>query len=92
MTRLQENLAILDSALGSTAAQRLVVEGGWYAVIEMPDSQTDENWAIQLLTECDVLVQPGFLFDFASESSLVVSLLTPVDVMATGVRRLAALM
>ena len=41
-----------------------------------------------LLGERDVLVQPGYFFDFESEAFLVVSLLTPRDVFEHGIRRI----
>jgi alanine-synthesizing transaminase len=41
-----------------------------------------------LLSERDVLVQPGYFFDFESEAYLVVSLLTPAVVFEEGIRRL----
>ena len=35
----------------------------------------------------NVLVQPGFYYDFESEAFLVLSLLTPPDIFAEGLRR-----
>jgi len=45
-----------------------------------------------LLTNHDVLVQPGFYFDFESEAYLVVSLLTRPEEFAEGARRLRAVL
>lgn len=70
------------------AAHLLPVEGGWNAVIRMPRTMTDEELALSLL-ERDVVVQPGYFFDFADEGFVVVSLLTKEDVFAEGARRLA---
>ena len=41
-----------------------------------------------LLRQHDVLVQPGFFYDFESEAFLVVSLLTETASFAGGVRRI----
>jgi hypothetical protein len=42
-----------------------------------------------LLRDADVLVQPGFFYDFESEAYLVVSLLTEPSAFQEGVRRLS---
>jgi alanine-synthesizing transaminase len=41
-----------------------------------------------LLEHQNVLVQPGYFYDFDSEAFLVLSLLTPPDVFQEGLRRL----
>jgi hypothetical protein len=64
------------------------VEGGWYAVLEMPRIRTEEEWVLHLLAESDVLVQPGFFYDFEAEAFLVLSLLTPPAVFAEGLGRI----
>ena len=66
----------------------LTVEGGWYAVLEVPRIRTEEDWVLQLLAEKDLLVQPGFFYDFESEAFLVLSLLTPPAIFAEGLRRI----
>jgi alanine-synthesizing transaminase len=66
----------------------LALEGGWYAILEVPRIRTEEEWVLQLLAEKDVLVQPGFFYDFESEAFLVLSLLTPPAVFIEGLRRL----
>ena len=42
----------------------------------------------RLLAQDQVLVQPGFFYDFESEAYLVLSLLTPSEAFREGVRRL----
>lgn len=67
-----------------TAAAPLPVEGGWYAVLPVDD----EDRALDWLLHQDVLVQPGFFYDFPREGFVVVSLLTPEEVFREGVRRI----
>jgi aspartate/methionine/tyrosine aminotransferase len=50
--------------------------------------RSEEEWVLELLAREDVLVQPGFFYDFASEAYLVVSLLTAPEVFREGMRRL----
>ena len=75
--RLRENLAFLRERMASSPFCVLEVEGGWYATIQVPRIRSEEEWVLYLLGEQNVLVQPGFFFDFEREAFLVVSLLTP---------------
>ena len=89
--RMIGNLAVLDAELASQElCRRLKVEGGWYAVLRVPVVGPDEDLAIALLLETGVLVQPGHFYDFASDGHLVISLITPGDEFAEGIRRLLA--
>ena len=74
--------------LAASPCRCLTVEGGWYAVLEVPRIRTEEDWVLQLLAEKDVLVQPGFFYDFESEAFLVLSLLTPPAIFAEGLGRI----
>ena len=88
MDRVRTNLATLaDDLRKQSMCQRLDVEGGWYAVLRVPVTQSDEELAIQLLERESVLMQPGHFYDFASDGYLVVSLITPEDVFRVGVRK-----
>jgi alanine-synthesizing transaminase len=81
--RTQANLALLK-----TIAQPMHVEGGWYAILQVPRTKSEEEWALDLLDRRDVLVQPGYYFDFESEAFLVLSLLTPPEIFAEGIERI----
>ena len=78
--RCRINLARLDGALH--------VEGGWYAVIQVPRTRTEEEWALLLLQDHGVLVQPGYFYDFEKEAYLVLSLLTGPGAFVEGTRRI----
>jgi hypothetical protein len=83
MVRLRANLA----ALG-TRFQPLRVEGGWYAILRLPRTRSEEAWVLTLLREEGVLVQPGYFYDFEDEAYAVVSLLTRPDVFVEGIDRI----
>jgi aspartate/methionine/tyrosine aminotransferase len=86
--RVRRNLTELDRQLaGQKTCGRLEVEGGWYAVLRVPATRSDEEVAIELLTEKDVYVHPGHFFDFAGEGYLVVSLIAGEEEFAEGARR-----
>lgn len=88
--RTAANLVTLRAGLAGSAGGVLNVEGGWYAVVQVPRTRSEEEWALHLLDEQNVVVQPGFFFDFESEAFLVVSLLTEPDTFAAGLERLRA--
>jgi alanine-synthesizing transaminase len=91
LARVRANRAFLASQLGPRSPWRLLeTEGGWYAILEAPRIQSEEEWVLSLLANDSVLVQPGFFFDFEREAFLVLSLLTPEDVFHEGVRRILA--
>ena len=50
-------------------------------------ARTGEEWVLRLINEQDVLVQPGFFYDFESEAFLILSLLTERDTSAEGAKR-----
>ncbi|HEY6763380.1 MAG TPA: pyridoxal phosphate-dependent aminotransferase [Candidatus Sulfotelmatobacter sp.] len=88
MDRVLANLAELDRQLvDHNICQRLNVEGGWYAVLRVPATKSDEDWAIELLRERSVVVHPGHFYDFPGEGHLVLSLIAPEAEFKEGVRR-----
>lgn len=88
--RLRTNLELLRNRTAGSSCDVLHVEGGWYATVAVPRTQSEEEWILELLDRDGVLVQPGFFFDFEAEAFLVVSLLTRETVFAEGIERLAA--
>ena len=91
LARVRANRAFLRSQIGDASPWKLLAtEGGWYAVLEAPRIHNEEDWVLSLLAEDDVLVQPGFFFDFEKEAFLVLSLLTAEDVFREGVGRILA--
>jgi len=88
LARVRRNLAELDRQLAvQELCSRLEVEGGWYAVVRVPATRSDEELAIELLTREDVYVHPGHFFDFAAEGYLVLSLIAREEEFVEGVRR-----
>lgn len=76
MERVGRNLAELDRQLsGQKVCSRLEVEGGWYAVLRVPATRSDEQLALGLLNEKGVYVHPGHFYDFPREGFLIVSLI-----------------
>jgi aspartate/methionine/tyrosine aminotransferase len=86
--RTGANLCYARAALAGSAANILAVEGGWYITVQAPRVRSEEEWVLALLSLDNVLVQPGFFYDFESEAFLVLSLLTAPEVFREGVARL----
>jgi aspartate/methionine/tyrosine aminotransferase len=86
--RLAANLGTLRDLLRDSPVSRLPVPGGWYAVLRLPDTRSDEAWTLDLLDHAGVVVQPGYFFDFEGPPHVVVSLITEEPVFTEGVHRL----
>ena len=88
LDRARANLRQLDQQLArQKTCVRLEVEGGWYAVLRVPATQSDEDLAIDLLRKTSVLVHPGHFYDFPADGYLVLSLITPLEGFREGVSR-----
>jgi alanine-synthesizing transaminase len=89
LDRMLGNLAELDRQLvAQKICRRLSVEGGWYAVLRVPVTQTDEELAVDLLRHKSVLLHPGHFYDFPSDGYLILSLITQRAEFAEGIGRL----
>lgn len=87
--RVRGNYYFLEEKLRQDSAlQLLKTEGGWYAVLRSVASVNDEAFVMELLEKQNVLVYPGFFFDFAQENFWVLSLLPKLPVFQEGVDRL----
>ncbi|HKC72572.1 MAG TPA: hypothetical protein VKB60_13155, partial [Terriglobales bacterium] len=64
------------------------IEGGWYAVLRVPVTRSDEELAVELLERESVLIHPGHFYDFPGDGYLVLSLITPAEKFREGIRRL----
>ena len=89
LDRIHRNLAEVDvQLLQNKSCCRLEVEGGWYIVVRIPVTQSDEDFAIELIRSHSVLVHPGHFYDFPTDGYFVSSLITPPDVFSEGVQRI----
>jgi len=87
------NLGRLDRELvKQKSCRRLKVEGGWYAVLRVPVTQSDEDLAIEILRQRSVLVHPGHFYDFPSDGYLIVSLITLEEKFRQGIARVLDLL
>jgi len=82
-SRTGENRA----CLAELGADVLADEGGWCAVLRLADGTDDEAFALDLLAGQDVLIHPGYLYDFSETGFVVVSLLPPPSVFREGIAR-----
>ena len=89
LARVRRNLAELD---GQLALQKvcgcLEMEGGWYAVLRVPATRSDEDLALSLLNDSGVYVHPGHFYDFPAEGYLVVSLISDEQEFSRGLEAL----
>ncbi len=90
IARLLENRAVLEQCLAGSAASVLDAEGGWYAMVQLPDLADEDAWVLGLL-ERRVATHPGYFYDVRARSPhLVLSLLPPPARFRVGAERLRA--
>jgi alanine-synthesizing transaminase len=88
MARVRRNLTELDRQLAAkSSCTRLEVEGGWYAILRVPVTRSDEDLAIDLLNTQGIYVHPGHFYDFPTDGFLIVSLITPEEDFDEGMGR-----
>ncbi len=75
LARIRTNEGLLQSHKGLAPSLR---EGGWYAIINLPENISDEQCCLDLLRESSLIVHPGFFYDFVENNRIIVSLITPV--------------
>jgi alanine-synthesizing transaminase len=93
LDRVRANLGELNRGLAKQkTCHRLDVEGGWYAVLRVPITQSDEDLAIEILRKRSVLVHPGHFYDFPNDGYLIVSLITPLQNFRKGIAKLLELL
>ena len=80
--RLDGAGAAQDPGLG------LPAEAGWYSIVQVPRTRTDEQWCLDLLEHEGVLAHPGYFFDFPTEGYLVLSLLPREEIFASAAARM----
>jgi alanine-synthesizing transaminase len=91
-TQIRERIAtnrghLVDAARGH-AWEPLRTDGGWYAVLRVPQRASEEEWVLALLREQGVLVHPGYFFDFPTSGYLAISLLPTVESFRHGLARI----
>ena len=89
LDRVRANLAEFDRQLAAQlTCHRLSVEAGWYAILRVPVTQTDEELVVDLLRRKSLLVHPGHFYDFPRDGFLVLSLITAEAEFLEGIERL----
>ena len=87
--RVRDNYhRLMNAAAASPACAVMPVEGGWYAIVQVPALAPEDTIVVDLLEETGVLVHPGYFFDFEREAFLVVSLLPEPHVFVPAVEAL----
>jgi alanine-synthesizing transaminase len=77
-----------EELLNRNNVELLNTEGGWYSVFRVKSDIDEESLTYSLLIEKNVYVHPGYFFDFKDEGYIVVSLLSPEEIFAEGMKRI----
>jgi alanine-synthesizing transaminase len=95
--RIRGNLRELDRQInaqqiadGKGTCTRLKLEGGWYAVLQLPAEQASDALALQLLNDHGVYVHPGHFYEFSGQRQIVISVITAPSAFSSGLHTLLA--
>ena len=88
--RIQARIRANWRTLGQIASRYRSIEvlpadAGWSAVLRVPAVRSEEDLVVDLIERDDVLVHPGFYFDFPGEAFVVVSLLPETGLFERGI-------
>lgn len=87
--RIAANEVFLHAQAGKLHDVNILTrEGGWCAVLAISKPFAEEKFTVNLLEQDNVLIHPGYFFDFEKEGFLVVSLLTEPAIFQEGVVRM----
>lgn len=85
--RIMRNYERLSRCLGKTPVSVRTSQGGWTTVLHLPNISCDD-WALRLLVQAHLVVQPGWFYDDPQTGIIVVSLLTPEAQFDEGIERI----
>jgi hypothetical protein len=91
LERVRANLAALHAETFAGGLSLLLCEGGWQAVLRVPQTRSDEDWAELILESANILVHPGHFYSFDDHEFIVISLLPEPRRFTTAARTLTAL-
>jgi aspartate/methionine/tyrosine aminotransferase len=86
--RVLVNYQLLQKHFADSSASVFQSEGGWYAILQLPQIYSDDDWAEHILARQNILVQPGHFFDMEKNSCVVVSLLPPSSLFEDTIKQL----
>jgi alanine-synthesizing transaminase len=78
--RIQTNYALLQKTFAGSNSSLFRSEGGWYAILRLPQNHSDDQWAEGILLQHNIIVQPGHYYGMEQNSCIVLSLLSPSDI------------
>ncbi len=88
MNRVRSNLQYLKDTTSNMNISLLNTEGGWYAILQLPQRYSDNEWAERMLVHWNILVQPGYFYDIEQKSCVVISLPQKTDKFEEGISRM----
>lgn len=86
LDRILDNQKCAEEAFMDAAIECLRPEGGWYGLLQFPDTHTDEEWAMRILQKSNVFYHPGYFYNFNEEAFLVFSLIIDPDMFKEGMK------
>jgi len=68
--RIKNNLRVLkEHVTGINGCEVLAADGGWYSIVKIPGTFSEEQWVLTFLNKDHVAVHPGYFYDFPDGGS-----------------------
>jgi alanine-synthesizing transaminase len=85
-SRVKGNYKALLRVFAGSNVSVFETEGGWYAILQLPQIHSDDLWAEKILSTENVILQPGHYYGIEHKACLVLSLLPVLEIFddATG--------
>jgi aspartate/methionine/tyrosine aminotransferase len=87
-SRVQKNFQSLQKIFTDSSSSVFRIEGGWYAILQLLQTHSDDDWAYEILAQQNILVYPGHFFDLEQKSCIIVCLLPISDIFVEAVHRI----
>ena len=88
LQQVKSNYNFLKDSLFNSQCSVLCTEGGWWTILKVPHTKSDEAWTLELLDQSGVYLFPGYFFEFLEECYLVVSLLAERESFQSAVKNI----
>jgi len=88
LERVRQNYTVLQKSFMNSHTSVFHVEGGWYAILRLPQMYNDDQWAEKFLLHENIIVQPGHYYGIEQKSCIVFSLLPVGDQVADAIKKM----
>lgn len=88
LERIMTNWGVVEQSVQQAGLSLLPAEGGWAGVLRLANPSGAEQLAQELL-EADIVIHPGYFYEFADDRHLVMSMISTPGAVAEAMTKMA---